>query len=123
MLLWEDLCNQSPGFSALVLQEKTPSPLPVGCLTDVLPELSQEHCLVKTPGNGVLLLLSAKGGPALSGSPFRLGVPYQSCMLAPLPEVHASGYPGPDFTGVADAQRLCKNNVDEDKGYLRVPAP
>ena len=39
VLLQEDLCKQSLGFSALVLREETPSPLLVGCLTDGLPEL------------------------------------------------------------------------------------
>ena len=40
VLLPEDICNRSPGFCALVIQEETPSPLPVGCLSDSLPELS-----------------------------------------------------------------------------------
>ena len=40
VLLPDDLCNRSPGFGALVIQEETPSPFPVGCPTDGLPELS-----------------------------------------------------------------------------------
>ena len=51
MLLSEDFYNRSPGFSALVLREETPSPLLVGCSTDGLPELSREYCLVEAPGH------------------------------------------------------------------------
>ena len=60
MLLPEDLCNPSPGVGALVIQEETPSPLPVGYPTDGLEELPQEHCLVKTLRNGIVLLLAQK---------------------------------------------------------------
>ena len=76
VLLPEELYNWSPDFCALVIREETPSPLPVGCPTDGLPELSQEHCLVEALRYGIVLLLTAEGGPALTGSPFRLGVPH-----------------------------------------------
>ena len=36
----------------------------------------------------LILLLSAGGGPALPGGPFRLGVPYQDRMENPILEVH-----------------------------------
>ena len=123
VLLLEDFCNQSPGFRALVFQKETPSPLPVGCPTDSLPDLPQEHCLVKAPRHGVVLLLAAEGGSSLTGSPFCLSLPNQACMLSSLPEVHAPGDPGPDLLGPADAQPLCKNNVGEDEGSLGVPTP
>ena len=110
-------------FFALIIREETPSPLLVGFLTDGLSELSQEHCLVETLGHGVFLLLTAEGGPALVGSPSRLGEPRQDSMLSPIPEFHAPGDSGPDLTGPEDAQRLCKNDVGEDKGSLGVPTP
>ena len=108
VLLPEDICNRSPGFCAFVIWEETPSPLPVGCLMDGLPELSLEHCLVEAPGHSVVLLLTAEGGPALLGIPFRLGIPHQARVLALLPEVHTPCYPCPDLPGPADAQRLCE---------------
>ena len=123
VLLLEDLCNRSPGYSALVIREETPSPLPVGFPTDGLPELPRKHCLVKTPGYRLILLLAVRGGPDLSGGPFRLGVPHQARVLAPLPEVYAPRDPCPDFSGLADAQRLCENDVGEDEGSLEVPTP
>ena len=67
------------------------------------------------------LVGDAEGGPDLAGSPFRLGVPHQSRMLSPPPEVHTPSDPVPDFTGPADAQRLCKNDVGVDEGSLGVP--
>ena len=120
MLLPEDLCNQSPGFIALVLCEETPFPLPVGFLTDGLLELSQEHCLVETPGHGSVLLLAAEGGPTLAGSPFQLGTPHQASMLSPILEVHAPVDPWPDLPGPADAQHLQKNDMGKDEGSLEV---
>ena len=78
MLLPEDLYNRSPGISALVIREETPSPLPVGCLTDGLPELTRQHCVLVSPGYRLILLLLATGGPALSGGPFHLSVTYQA---------------------------------------------
>ena len=123
VLLPEDLCNRSPGFGALVIREETPSPLQVGCLTDGLAELPQEHCLMETPGHGVFLLRTAEGGPDLAGSSFRLGVPHQTIMLSPLPEVHAPGDPGPDLPGSTDAQRIGKNDVGEDEGSLGISTP
>ena len=120
MLLLEDICNRSPGFSALVIREETPSPLHVGFLTDGLPEIYQEHCLVEAPRHGIVPLLTAEGGPTLAGIPFRLGVPHQASMFYPLPEVHAPGDPGPDLTGPADAQRLGQHNVGKNEGSLGV---
>ena len=72
---------------------------------------------------GVVLLLATGGGPALSGIPFHLSISYQTCVLAPLPEVHAPGDPGPDIPSPDNAQRLCKNDVVKAEGYLGVPAP
>ena len=123
VLLPEDLCNRSPGFCAFFIREETPYPLPVGCLTNGLPELSQEHCIVEALRYSVVLLLAAEGGPALAGSPFRLGVPHQASMLPPLPEVHAPGDPGPDLPGPADAQRLCQHDVGKDEGSIGVLTP
>ena len=40
VILLEKLCNQSPGFHALVIQEETPSPLHFGCPTDILTHLT-----------------------------------------------------------------------------------
>ena len=71
----------------------------------------------------LVLLLAAGGGPVLSGSPFRLSVSFQTRVLDPLPEVHAPRDPGPDLSGLVDAQRLCKNDVGEDEGSLGVPTP
>ena len=110
-------------FWCIFLREETPSPLPVGCPPDGLPDLSREHCLVENPGHGVFLLLIAEGGPVLAGGPFRLGVPHQASMLSLLPEVHAPGDPGPYLPGPADAQRFCKNDVGKDEGSLGVPTP
>ena len=123
VLLPEEICNRLPVFSALVVWEETPYPLPVGLPMDVLTELPQEHCVMKAPGHGFVLLLATRGGPALSGSPFRLGISHQACMLAPLPEVHALRDPRPDLTGPENAQCLRKNDVGKNKGYLRVPTP
>ena len=123
VLLPEDLCNRSPGFCALVIWEETPSPLPVDCPTDGLPELSQEHCLMESPRYGVLLLLVTEDGPALAGSPLRLGVSHQVSMLSLLPEVHAPGDTRLDLPGLADTQRLCHNDVGKDEGSLGVPTP
>ena len=78
MLLPEDLCNRSPGFSALVIQEETPSTLPVSCLTDGLTELTRQLCLMEALVDHLILLLSSTGGPSLPGGPSRLGVPDQT---------------------------------------------
>ena len=59
-----------------------------------------------TPTYGIVLLLTSRGGPDLLGSPFRLGVSYQTCVLAPIPEVHVLRESGPDISGLVDAQRL-----------------
>ena len=123
VLLPEDLCNQSPGFGALVVREEKPSPLPVGFPTDVLPDITRQHCVVIAPRYGVVLLLAAEGRTALSDSSFRFSVPYQARVLAPLLEVHLPGDLCPDLLGPADAQRLSEDDVGEDKGSLRVPAP
>ena len=78
---------------------------------------------MEAPHHGIVLLLAVEGGPTFTGSPFRLGIPYQAHMLAPLSEVHAPGDPGPDILGPADAQNLGQHDVGEDKGYLIVPTP
>ena len=39
-------------------------------------------------------------------------------METPLPEVHPPGDPRPYFPGPTDTQRLCEDNMDEDKGSL-----
>ena len=57
VLLPEDLCNQSPGFCALVIREETPSPLPVGFPTDGLSNLTQQNCVVVASCYGLVLLL------------------------------------------------------------------
>ena len=44
-------------------------------------------------------------------------------MNTPLPEVHPPCDPGPDLSGPADAQRLRKNGMGKDEGYLGVPTP
>ena len=53
-----------------------PPPLPVGFLTDSLPELNRKHCVMVNPGFCLLPPLPATGGPALPGAPLRLGVPH-----------------------------------------------
>ena len=88
VLLPKDLCNRSLGFSALVVREETPSPLPVGCSIDILPELTREHCLVEAPGYHLILLLSVRRGSSLLGGPFRIGVLYQARVETPLSEIH-----------------------------------
>ena len=123
VLLPEELCNWLPSFSALVIRKETPSPLQVSCPMDGLPELPREHCLVKAPGHGIVLLLGAEGGPALLGSPFRLGIPHRDSILSLLPEVHAPGEPGLYLLGLADAQRLCEDGVGKDEGSLGVLSP
>ena len=111
VLLLEDLFNRSPVFSALVVREETPSPLTVGCPKDGLLELTRQHCVVLNPRYGVVLLLAAGGGPDLLGSPLRLGVPHQSCLMDPLMKVHAPRDPCPNLLGLADAQCIHKNDV------------
>ena len=78
---------------------------------------------MKAPGYRLILLLPAGGGPDLTGGTFRLGSPYQTCVLTSIPEVYMPGDPGPDLSGWTDAQRLCKNNVGKDEGSLGVPTP
>ena len=95
MLLMEKLCNRSPGFSALVILEETTTPLPVSCPTDGLPQRTRQHSVVSAPHNGLILLLSSTGGPALPGGPFCLGTPHQARMEIPLPEVHLPDDPRP----------------------------
>ena len=76
-----------------------------------------------TTGHGVVLLLAAGGSLALPGGPFRLVVPHQARVQTPISEVHELRNPGPDLSGPADAQRLRKNDMDEDEGYIGVPTP
>ena len=93
MILLENLCNGSPSFSAFVIQEDTSSPLPVGCLTYGLTNLTGQYRVMITPGYRLILLLSSTGGPALPRCPFRLGVSYQAYMETSLLEVHPPGDP------------------------------
>ena len=72
-----------------------------------------------TPCNG-LVLLSSTGGPAIPGGPLRFGVPLQARMETPLQEVHPPGDQRPDLLGPTDAQRIFKNDADEDEGPLGV---
>ena len=120
MILPEDLCNWPPSFCALVIQEETPSPLPVGCPTDGLPKLTIQHCVVVALGFRLILLLHVTGGPALPVGTFRLGIYHQARMKTPLPEVHPPGDPRPDFPGPTDAKRLREDEVGKDKGSLGV---
>ena len=121
MILLEELCNWSPGLSALVVREETPSPLPVVCLIDGLHQLTQQHYVVLAPCNGLALLLSCTGGPALPGSTLRLRVSHQAHLEKSLPEVHPPTNLRPYLPGSAYAQRICENDADEDKGNLGVP--
>ena len=68
-------------------------------------------------GYRLILLLAASGGP------LHPGVPHQTRVQTLLSEVHAPRYPGPDLSGLADARRLCKNNVGKDEGSIGVPTP
>ena len=121
MLIPEDICNRLHGFFTLIIWEETPPPLPVGCLTDVLSDLTIQHRVIVFPCNGLLLLLSVAGGSVFPGGPFRLGITYQAQMDIPLLEVHPPGDPHPDLPGPADAQRLCEDDVGEYKGFIGVP--
>ena len=56
MLLLENLCNRSPGFCALVIQEETTSPLPVSCPMDSLTKLTWQHYDMVAPGYRLILL-------------------------------------------------------------------
>ena len=103
MLLLEDFCNQSPGLYALIILEETPSPLPVGGLADGIMELTRQQCVVLAPCYRLVILLLATDIYSLPGSPFRLGVSYQTRMETPLPEVHLPHYSVPDTLGPADA--------------------
>ena len=66
--------NRLPGLCALVIQEETPSLLPVGFLKDILPQLTRKHHVVIASGYRLIFLLSSAGGSALPGSTFRLEV-------------------------------------------------
>ena len=123
MLFTENLYNRSLGFSALVIREETPYPILVGCLTACLPQITLQHSVVVDPCNDLILLLAPTDGPALPCSPLRLGTPHQARMYNPLLEVHPPGDPLMDILFPAEAQRLFKNDVDGDKGPLRVPTP
>ena len=121
VLLPEDPCNRSPGFRALVIQEETPSPLPVGFPTDNITELTRQQSVMISPGYLLILPLPATGGPALPRRPFCLGVSDQSHVETPLPEVHPPRYTGLDILGPTDAQRLCEDDVDKYEGSLGIP--
>ena len=120
MILLENLCNRSPGLRSLVIREETPSPLSVGFPAYGLSELTRQHSVAVVPCYGLVLLLPSAGGPALSDSPFRLGIPYQACVDNPLTEVHPPVDPCPDLLGPAETQMFCKKNVGKDKGALGV---
>ena len=45
VLLLEDLCNRYPGLSASIIRKRKPSPIPVGCLTDGLTNISWHNVL------------------------------------------------------------------------------
>ena len=79
-----------------------------------------------TPCNSLILFLASRGGSALLGSSFCLGVPHQTRVPTYLPEVHALCDLGPDLSGSADAQRLRENDEDKDEGdfqlLLRTPS-
>ena len=119
----ENLCNRSPSLCSLVIQEETPSPLPVGCPMDGLTELTIQYCFMVTTCYCLVLLLSSTIGPALPGISSRLGVPYQAHMDTPLPEFHRPCDLRPDLLGPTDALRLRKDDVGKDKGPLRVLTP
>ena len=86
-------------------------------------EVTQQHSVVIAPFYDLVFLLSTTGGPALPDVSFRIGIPHQACMDTPLLEVHPPGDHQPDLLFPADTQRLCKNNMGEDEGPLRVPTP
>ena len=116
VLLPENLRNWSPGLCALVIWEETTSPLPVGCLTDGLPQLTRKYRVMVSSGYRLILLLFSAGGPALPFSSFRLSVSYQACMETPIPEVHSPGDTCPDIPRPADAERLCEDDVGKTRG-------
>ena len=123
VLLPENLNNRLPGLCALFIREEAPSPLPVGCLTDSLTQLTRKYRVMVSSGYHLILLISSAGGPDLPGIPFYLRVSYQACMDTPLTEVHPPGDPCPDIPGHADTQHICEENVGKDEGPLVNPGP
>ena len=85
MILPENLCNWSYSLCALLILEETPYPLPVDFLTDGLTHLTRQYLIMVDLDYPFILILSYTSDPSLSGSPFRLDVPYQACMVTPLP--------------------------------------
>ena len=57
VLLLEYLRDGYPGIGAEIVRKETPSPLPVGCLTDGLPKLPIQKCAVKLLVEGFVVLL------------------------------------------------------------------
>ena len=110
-------------WAYFIIREEKPSPLPVGCLTHRLQQLTCQNCVMVALGYRFILLLPATGGSALPGAPFRLSTPHQARVETPLPEVHPPGDSGTDLLCPADAQHLCKNNVGKDEESLGVPTP
>ena len=120
MLFPEDLFNQSPSFGALVIQEETPSPLPVGCPTNGLPDLTRHHCVIKLWATISFSSFLPEVALSSLAAPFRLSVPHQARVETPLLEVQWPRDPGKDIFGSADAQSLCKDDVGKYKRSLGV---
>ena len=121
MIFLENLSNRYPSLCALVIWEETPYFLPVGFPEEDLPKLTRQHSVMVYSCHSLFLLIPSTGGPALPGAPLRIGIPHQARMETPLPEVHPPDDPDPDLLCPADAQRLRKNNVGKDEGFLGVP--
>ena len=81
----------------MVTREETPAPLPVGCLTDGLPQITRQYHIMVALGYRIILLLSSDGVSALPGCPFHLSVSYQAFMETPFPEFYPPGDPCPDL--------------------------
>ena len=123
VILLENLSKRSPGLRALVIQEETPSPLPVGCLADVLPQLIRQYCVMVALVYCLIFLLFSAGRSELPGCTLRLSVFYQACTDTPLPEVYPPGDPGLYIFDPTNAQHICEDNMVKDEGPLGVPCP
>ena len=123
MLLLENFFNHSPGLCILVIWEETPSPLPVGCLTDVLPQLTRQYCVMVALVYRLIFLLFSAVSYVLPGCTLRLSVFYQACAETPLPEVHLPGDPGSYLSGPTDTKHICEDDMVKDEGPIVVPCP